>query len=223
MGYMPVYYFGQNSSFGSESQLRSMISAFKELGTGIIADVVINHRNVLGENSSWVDFPEETYNGVTYQMLSTDICADDDGGDTYSWASSNGVSLSNAEDTGEDWDGCRDLDHTSDNVQTCVLAYLDYLLNDIGYAGFRYDMTKGYSATYTGLYNRSSDPTYSVGEYWDGNTSALKYWVDGTDPTAGSSVVESGTKITIDEDCTLKVGLLINGTVSGIATRTYIR
>lgn len=180
MGYMPVYYFDQNSSFGSESQLRSMISAFKELGTGVIADVVINHRNVLGENSSRVDFPEETYNGVTYQMLSTDICADDDGGDTYSWASSNGVSLSSAEDTGEDWVGCRDLDHTNDNVQTCVLAYLDYLLNDIGYSGFRYDMTKGYSATYTGLYNSSSNPTYSVGEYWDGNTSTLKDWVDGT-------------------------------------------
>ena len=180
MGYMPVYYFDQNSSFGSESQLRSMISTYKSLGTGIIADVVINHRNVLGENSSWVDFPEETYNGVTYQMQSTDICADDDGGDTKTWADSNGYSLSSTNDTGEDWDGCRDLDHTSSNVQTCVKAYLDYLLNDLGYAGFRYDMTKGYSASYTGLYNSAANPTYSVGEYWDGNSSTLVTWLDGT-------------------------------------------
>ena len=181
MGYMPVYYYDQNSSFGSESQLRSMISTFAEYGTGIIADVVINHRNVLGENSSWVDFPEETYNGVTYKMESTDICADDDGGDTYEWASENGYSLSSVDDTGEDWSGCRDLDHTSSNVQTCVLAYLDYLLNDLGYAGFRYDMTKGYDAEYTGLYNSTANPTYSVGEYWDGNSSTVKNWVDGTE------------------------------------------
>lgn len=180
MGYMPVYYFDQNSSFGTESQLRSMISTYKEKGTGIIADVVINHRNVIGENSSWVDFPSETYNGVTYQMESTDICADDDGGDTKTWATANGYSLSSTNDTGEDWSGCRDLDHTSSNVQTCVLAYLDYLLNDLGYAGFRYDMTKGYSASYTGLYNSTVNPTYSVGEYWDGNSSTLVNWLDGT-------------------------------------------
>lgn len=180
MGYMPVYYFDQNSSFGTESQLRSMINTYKEKGTGIIADVVINHRNVLGANSSWVDFPSETYNGVTYQMQSTDICADDDGGETKTWATANGYSLSSTNDTGEGWSGCRDLDHTSSNVQTCVHAYLDYLLNDLGYAGFRYDMTKGYSASYTGLYNSTANPTYSVGEYWDGNSSTLVNWLNGT-------------------------------------------
>lgn len=36
----------------------------------------------------------------------------------------------------------RDLDHSSENVQTIVKAYLDMLLNDFGYAGFRYDMVK---------------------------------------------------------------------------------
>ena len=60
MGYMPLYYFDQNSSFGSERELRSMIAAYRERGTGFIADVVINHRNNLGEDGSWVDFPAET-------------------------------------------------------------------------------------------------------------------------------------------------------------------
>ena len=32
----------------------------------------------------------------------------------------------------------RDLDHNSTNVQTIVKAYLDMLLNDFGYAGFRH-------------------------------------------------------------------------------------
>jgi len=54
------------------------------------------------------------------------------------------------------------------------------LLDDLGYAGFRYDMTKGYAAQYTGMYNAHAAPTYSVGEYWDGNQTAVKNWIDGT-------------------------------------------
>lgn len=180
MGYMPVYYFKQNSSFGTEAQLRSMIKTFKAKGLGTIADVVINHRNNLGVGGSWVDYPAETYKGVTYQMLPTDICANDDGGKTKTWARGKGISISSNDDTGKDWSGCRDLDHKSANVQKCVNAYLKYLLEDLGYTGFRYDMTKGYSASFTAQYNKASGTKFSVGEYWDGNTITLKNWVDGT-------------------------------------------
>ena len=179
MGYTPQYYFNQNSSFGTEGQLRSMIKTYNELGTGFIADVVINHRNNLGVNSSWVDYPAEEYNGQTYQMHSTDIVKNDDGGNTLTWATNNGYSLSDNNDTGEGWDGCRDLDHKSSNVNTIVKAYLGYLLNDLGYAGFRYDMVKGYSASFTADYNTSAKPTYSVGENWSGST-IIKNWIDGT-------------------------------------------
>lgn len=189
MGYTPVYYFRQDSSFGSETQLRSMINAYKQKGTGIIADVVINHRNNLGQNGSWVDYPKETYKGTDYQMLPTDICSNDDGGKTRTWASNNGISISSNTDTGEDWDGCRDIDHKSPNVNRCVKAYLSYLLNDLGYAGFRYDMVKGYSASYTADYNSASNPTYSVGEYWDGNASAVQRWMEGTKK---DGVIQSG-------------------------------
>ena len=178
MGYNPLYWFtNYNSSFGNKTQLQSMINTFKAKGIGTIADVVINHRQNL---SNWVNFPSETYTGVTYQLKSTDICRDDDGGAALSWATSNGYSLSSNNDSGEDWGGMRDLDHASANVQKSVKAYLDMLLNDLGYAGFRYDMTKGYAASYTGMYNTYANPTYSVGEYWDGNVTNLKAWVDGT-------------------------------------------
>ena len=180
MGYTPVYYFNQNSSFGTEAELRSMISTFKSKGLGTIADVVVNHRNNIGVGGSWVDYPAETYNGVTYQMKSTDICANDDGGKTKTWATANGYSLSSAYDEGEDWSGCRDLDHTSSNVQNCIIVYEKFLLNDLGYTGFRYDMTKGFAAYYVGMYNDKSGVQYSVGEYWDGNATNVKKWIDGT-------------------------------------------
>lgn len=180
MGYTPQYYFTHDSSFGTEGQLRSMIKTYKELGTGFIADVVINHRNNLGNGGSWVDYPAENYNGVNYQMLPSDIVKNDDGGKTLAWANKNGISLSENNDTGEGWDGCRDIDHKSENVNKIVKAYLDFLLNDLGYAGFRYDMVKGYSASYTGDYNSTAKPEFSVGEYWDGNPSVVQKWIDGT-------------------------------------------
>ena len=177
MGYDDLYWFSNyNSSFGNEQQLRSLINTFKANEIKTIADVVINHRRNL---SSWVDFPKETYKGVTYEMVSTDICANDDGGKTKQWATQNGFELSKNNDTGEGWDGMRDLDHRSENVQTIVKAYLDFLKDDLGYAGFRYDMVKGYSASYTAIYNSSSQPEFSVGECWDG-TNTIKRWIDGT-------------------------------------------
>ena len=178
MGYDPEYWFSNyNSSFGNKTELLSMISAFNSKGLGTIADVVINHRTSIND---WVTVPSETYKGTTYRLLSTDICRNDDGGATINWANNNGRSLSANNDSGEDWNGLRDLDHSSSNVQTTVKAYLRMLLDDFGYAGFRYDMTKGYAASYTGMYNAYSAPTYSVGEYWDGNLSAVKSWIDGT-------------------------------------------
>ena len=164
MGYDDLYWFPghYNSSFGTENELRSLIKAFKQAGIGTIADVVINHRKSLGG----FNFPAETYKGVTYQLTQADV------------VKNNGGSGNN--DTGEGWDGMPDLDHKRENVQTNVKAYLKMLLEDLGYVGFRYDMVKGYSASFTGQYNADAKPQYSVGEYWDGNANTVKNWINGT-------------------------------------------
>lgn len=175
MGYKPYYYFNQNSSFGTEAELRSLIAKFKANGIGAIADVVVNHRNTDG----WFTFPTETYNGVTYKMQPTDICKNDDGGATAKQTTKKGVSLSNNNDEGQDWDGCRDLDHKSENVQKIIKAYLKFLKEDMGYTGFRYDMVKGFSGTHVADYNDATGVEFSVGEYWDGNPSIIN-WINKT-------------------------------------------
>jgi alpha-amylase len=189
MGYDDFYWFpGEGryiSSFGTEDELRSLISTFKQKGIGTIADVVINHRKNV---SNWVDFPKETYNGVTYELKSTDICSDDDNGATKTWANKNEYALGNDEQPSEvysgskceDWSGMRDLDHTSTNVQNNVKAYLHMLLEDLKYDGFRYDMVKGYPGKYTALYNKDANPTFSVGEFWDGSASNCIKWLNAT-------------------------------------------
>lgn len=173
MGYDPVYWFtNHNSSFGTEAQLRSMIKTFKEKGTGIIADVVINHRSGA---TNWTDFPAEKWNGQTWKIGTDGICSTDEVKDAAGQAKPTG-----APDTGEDFNGSRDLDHTNANVQNNCKAYCKFLLEDLGYAGFRYDMVKGYSGQYNKIYNEYSKPTFSVGEYWDGSYDAVAAWIDAT-------------------------------------------
>lgn len=172
MGYDPVYWFtNHNTPFGTEAQLREMIATYKAKGVGIIEDVVVNHRS---GKSNWTDFPAETWRGVTYQLGPEHICCNDE----VAYASGQ-AKPTGAYDTGENFDGSRDLDHTNVTVQNNIKAYCQFLLEDLGYAGFRYDMVKGYSPCYTKIYNESSKPTYSVGEYWDGYD-GIAAWIEGT-------------------------------------------
>lgn len=179
MGYTPMYWLSHSSCFGTEAQLRNMIDTYRSHGTGIIMDLVLNHK---AARSEWVNFVNERVTGRTSgrvfevqwdndtysQICSTDEC------------NSKGYKTSGAADTGDDFDGARDLDHTNVTTQQNVRTYMDFLQNDLGYSGFRIDMTKGYSASFTGKYNNWMHPYFSVGEYWDGNADVLRAWLEGT-------------------------------------------
>ena len=176
MGYMPVYWLKHNTCFGTETQLRKMINTFHAHNTNVLMDMVINHKS---GKSGWVDLANETVigpvTGDEYSMTWSlaDICRTDE-------CVAQGYSATGAADEGEDFDGSRDLDHTSANVQKNVKTYQKYVLDELGYDGFRYDMCKGYAGYYVGLYNKASEPTFSVGEYWDGNAETLRWWLNET-------------------------------------------
>ncbi len=176
MGYMPVYWLKHNTCFGTESQLRNMIATLHSHNTSVIMDMVINHKS---GKTGWVDFANETVTGpVTGESYSmtwslADICKTDE-------CVGQGYAATGANDEGENFEGSRDLDHTSANVQKNVKTYQKYVLDELGYDGFRYDMCKGYSGYYVGLYNQASQPTFSVGEYWDGNAETLRWWLNET-------------------------------------------
>ena len=180
MGYNPVYYYDHNSAFGKPKELLNMIAAFKEKGTGFIMDLVINHRNGA---TDWTDFPTEknSLDGKTYSMTGKDICRNDDGG----YTAAQGYEVGDNDDTGDDFSGARDLDHKSANVQENCKAYCKFLLERIGYVGFRLDMVKGYAPQYTKMYNEYSKPQFSVGEYWDGYE-AITNWINGTGKTSAA-------------------------------------
>lgn len=179
MGYDPYYFFNQNSSFGTAEELRSLIKIFRTNNIGAIADVVINHHQTNG----WWTFPRETYGSETYQLQTTDIVANDDaqnaGYTTAAQAARDGVTLSRNYDEGDDFSGMRDLDHKSANVQRIVKAYEHFLVNDLGYIGFRYDMVKGFNGSHVGDYNDAAGINFSVGECWD-NSNTIINWINTT-------------------------------------------
>lgn len=200
MGYYPRYWFDQRSAFGTEQELRTMISTFKAKGTGIIADVVVNHKNGVRQ---WCDFANETVKGkntgktysVTWDNTGYKQICNNDEANTATKSEAKGK-IKGAADTGLGDTGCRDLDHTNPTTQQNIKTYEDFLLNEMGYTGFRYDFVKGYDPKYIKMYNEASKPKFSVGEYWQGSVTAskkddhpfggVKDWVDATDKTSAA-------------------------------------
>ncbi len=144
-GYLPRKLYNQNSGYGTQSQLQNAIAQLNNRGVDAIADIVINHR--VG-TTGWGDFTEPTWG--------TDSVTLDD-----EWTASTG-----AWDTGAGYAAARDIDHTKAYVQASIIEWMNWLKNTIGYDGWRYDYTKGYSGYYNGLYNDGTSPSLSVGEYW---------------------------------------------------------
>lgn len=188
MGYSDIWWLDHKSCFGTEAELRSMINTYKTKGVGIIEDVVINHKN---GNTSWCDFPNESKNGYTLTwdnvyfsgICKTDECNTPENLNKWATGQYAGKKATGNNDTGTNFDGCRDLDHTNDQVRQNIKTYLRFLRNDLGYTGFRYDMVGGYAPNYVGEYNTTENvtPEFSVGEYWmdDGKT-GLVNWINGT-------------------------------------------
>lgn len=178
-GYLPTQLNDFNSYYGSESELRAVISAIKPAKA--VADVVINHRN---GSTDYGDFTNPSWTEDFYS-----ICSDDEGF-TESPVMSASSKRGNP-DTGESYSAARDIDHTNTSVQNGIITWMNDELKDLGFVGWRYDYVKGYGGEYVGQYNENSGAEFSVGEYWptdgynSGNPSAwgneIKSWIQATD------------------------------------------
>ena len=165
VGYSARQYSNQESDWGTKTALSNLINALHKRGTKVLADVVLNHR---GNNNSWCNFFQDNFGSYgTFQLTQKHICRNDECfTDTKSSCYNASYSDRGSSDTGDNFDGARDLDHTSEYVQDWSKAYTQWLLNTMNYDGFRYDMTLGFHGRYLKMYNEAANPYISVSELW---------------------------------------------------------
>lgn len=167
VGYSAKQYSKQESDWGSKAKLVELINALHQGNTKVIADIVLNHR---GNLTTWCNFFTDNFDNYgTFTLTQQHICKNDEGF-TDAKSSCYGASASErgGNDTGDNFDGARDLDHTSEYVQNWSKAYTQWMLNKMNYDGFRYDMTLGFHGRYLGMYNEAAKPYISVSELWHG-------------------------------------------------------
>ncbi len=202
-GYNPKELYRLDNCYGGLDQHRAMLEALLGMGVEPVADIVINHRDGL---TGWVDFKNPDWGLKT-------ICADDE---AFSNPAS-GVAGTPMSDRGAPeesnalygtkggrdyaYGDFRDIDHTNRQVRRDLIRYL-LLLKGLGYRGWRYDMVHGYHARHVALYNRRSNPTFSVGEYDWSKQPEWRGWSWATATTANdlktaSSVFDFTTQFTL--------------------------
>lgn len=170
VGYYTKCYSNLDTDWGTRAKLLELIGKLHEHDCKVLADVVINHH---ASNNGWAkSFAVNNFGKYgSYQIKSKYICSGDE---CFTNSSSDSKNLEKgASDTGTNDGGCRDLDHTNEYVQKMCKAYTQWLLNTIGFDGFRYDMTLGYAGKYLSMYNLASKPFFSVSECWD-NAEVIK-------------------------------------------------
>ena len=168
VGYSAKRYSEQDSDWGTKTKLNQLIAALHAGNTKVIADIVLNHR---GSGNTWCTFLTDNFGGdygswtlTQKQICRNDECFTDKSSSCYNASSSD----RGAYDTGDNFDGARDLDHQSEYVQGWSKAYTQWLMGEMKYDGFRYDMTLGFHGRYLKMYNEAAQPYISVSELWSG-------------------------------------------------------
>ena len=183
MGYDPYDYYDLGDIdqkgtvktwFGAKAELVELIRVAHSNGMQVYADLVLNHNN--GGDS----LEDNPIDGVKR------------------WTKFNPKSRRFARDWQcfhparyETWDeetfgDMPDLCHRNPHVYTEMLEYARWLLEDIGFDGFRYDCVKGYGGWMVraiqelrALRNDVSFKPFGVGECWDSDR-AIQDWLDET-------------------------------------------
>lgn len=165
-GYNPKEYFRLDNSYGTFDEHQAALHTLLQNGVEPVADIVINHRD--GENG-WADFKNPDW-GVW------SICGTDEAfTNTASKITDTPVDQRGKCEEPADYrpDGTyqypdfRDIAHPDARVRADIERYL-LQLKSLGYRGWRYDMVHGYHAKWIAVYNRITQPSFSVGEYdWD--------------------------------------------------------
>ncbi|NLR91298.1 starch-binding protein [Flammeovirga agarivorans] len=192
-GYLPRKWYDLNSNYGTQQELIDLIAHLKSEGIISIADIVINHRVGC---TNWADFCEPALgcNAITQDDEVNEQFPGQGCGD---W------------DTGTPYSAARDINHNDNETRQAIKDWMNWLISDIGYAGWRYDFVHGFGAGFFAEYNNATSPYISIGENWTGDTQAIVNWMDGAQGT--STAFDFPLKFALHEAMTGNYGALNNG------------
>lgn len=159
-GYIPRRWSVLDTAYGSQYELREAVTALHPVKA--LADVVVNHR--VGVATAGADFEDPRFPDNRAAVARDD---------------SSGAGTGNPDSGEERMHAARELDHSNPDVRAAVKEHLRRL-RTIGFAGWRYDLVKGFHGRYVAEYNDASAPEFSVGEYFDGERQKLVNWIDRT-------------------------------------------
>lgn len=168
-GYNPKEYFKLDNSYGNQAAHRAALVALLGNGAEPVADIVINHRD---GSTGWADFKNPDWG--TWAITRDDNAFTDRASEAFNTPvdqrgapEEKPIPYAQHGGTTYEYGSFRDIDHTNAQVRRDLIRYL-LQLKSLGYRGWRYDMVHGYHARWMAVYNRASQPTFSVGEYdWD--------------------------------------------------------
>ncbi|MFN3660288.1 MAG: alpha-amylase domain-containing protein [Brevinematales bacterium] len=196
MGYDPHDYYdlGQyyqdgttETRFGSQAELKAAIAEFKKYGISRMADIVLNHRsggaseyNPYTGGNTWTDFRNVASGKMKWQYWAFHP------NDIHGW------------DEGS-FGGFPDVCHHKSTVTNDFKNWMIWLKSsyNAGFDSWRYDYVKGFGPWVVQKLNSYTSPTFSVGEYWDANTSTLDWWAN----AANSSVFDFALYYTLRDIC----------------------
>lgn len=192
MGYDPYdhYDFGdynqkgsRETRFGSKTELKGAIDAFHDVGMLVFADAVVRHM-MGGEqkvpyecrplhNGNYI-VPDSAYMLFQYPSGSgrfKKTAASFYPNSVNCWVDPLFVQTDPIFRFGE-W-----LDHNKQDVKDSLIAWGNYLRNDLGYDGFRLDAVKSINPAFMAQWINGSNPGgYAVAELW-GSTSEIGNWL----------------------------------------------
>nr|WP_315157532.1 starch-binding protein [uncultured Flavobacterium sp.] len=196
MGYIPTVWYDLNNAQGTQAQLVSLITDLHSKNIKVIADIVINHR---GGTLGWYDFSTPSWNtpAETWSICNnSNISASGQKGTGNPDYDPVAAGLKSAGESGS-FSAARDLDHSNASVRDGIKTWMNWLKNDIGFDGWRYDFVHGYDGKYIKEYNDATNPYFSVGELLEGDRSRIVKWMDYTKAgtaTASSTAFDFSTK-----------------------------
>lgn len=155
-GYLPGDYYDVGTSesptfYGDHDQLVACLVKLEQAGLKAVADIVINHRCASHQDSNGV-WNVYNFSSGKARWDNRMICGGEYGG-------------VGKRDSGDNFGPAPDIDHSNSSVQADIIEWLKWL-KKMGFDGWRYDFSRGYSAEYTALYNKATNPVFSVGEIW---------------------------------------------------------